>query len=238
MLKKIVRKVFSNKTLFYPGCLNRSVTKDISQNYQEILKKLGVEFIMIDELGCSGGPLLDAGYKEEFEATKEKNLELFDKYGVSKIIVASPSSLKVLKQDYRLEESGIEVIHVYELLTKKIDKIKDIFKKGGAPKVTFHDSCYLGRYCGIYDGPRKLIIAAGYGLEEFPKKREHADCCGVCGGVRANFPQLAGDMAKKLLKGCKTPIIVACSPGCYLHLKENAGDIEVKEISHLIRGAI
>ena len=238
MLKKIVRRVFSNKTLFYPGCLSKTLTPEISSNYQEILKKLGIDFIMVEELLCSGSPVLDSGYTEEFEKIKEKNLELFDKYGVSRIITASPSALKVFKQDYNLEEYGIKVVHIYEVLVKKLEKIKDKFKKGGAPRVTIHDSCYLGRYCGVYDEPRKIIIAAGYGLEEFPKKKENAECCGVCGGLRANFPQLAGDVAKKLLKQVRTPIVVACSPGCYQHLKDNAQEVEVKEVSHLIRDAI
>ncbi len=238
MLKKIVRKVFSNKTLFYPGCLNKTLSKDISQNYQEMLKRLGIEFIMVDELLCSGAPVLDAGYSEEFERIKEKNKELLDKYGVSRIITACPGSLKVFKEDYKLEDRGIEVLHVYELLAKKLDKVKDMFRKGGAPKVTIHDSSYLGRYMGVYDAPRKLIIAAGYGLEEFPKKRENSESCGASGGVKANFPQIAEDMAKRILKQCKTPILVTCSPSCYLHLKEYSQDIKVVEVSHLIKDAL
>ncbi len=238
MLKKIVRKVFSNKTLYYPGCLNKNVTTDINQNYQEILKKLGYEFIMIDEMLCAGNPVLNAGYKDDFEALKSHNLELLDKYGISRIITGCAGSLKAFKQDYGLESHGIEVLHVYEAIAKRVDKVMDKFKKGGAPRVTFHDNCSLGRYCGVYDEPRKLIIAAGYGLEEFARKRDKADCCGICGGVKANFPQVANDMAKQLVKKCKTGTIVAASPSCYLHLKENAPDIQVVEVSQLIRDAI
>lgn len=238
MLKKIVRRVFSNKTLFYPGCVAKELAPEISANYQEILKKLGIDFIMINELLCSGSPVLDAGYAEEFEKIKEKNLELFDNYGVSRIITSSASALKVFKEDYDLKERGIKVLHVYELIANKLEKVKDLFRKGGGQKVTFHDSCYLGRYCGIYDEPRKLIIAAGYGLEEFKNKKEHSDCCGVCGGVAANFPQLAGDIANNLLKKCKTDTLVTCSPSCYLHLKGNSKNVKIVEVSHLIKDAI
>jgi len=238
MLKRIVRKVFSNKTLFYPGCLNKTLCPEINENYKEILKKLGVEFILIDELGCSGSPLLDLGYTAEFDTLKQKNLEIFDKYGVSRIIVGSPEGLKVFKQDYGLEKRGIKVMHIYEIIAQKLDKIKDKFNHGGAPKVTYHDSSYLGRYCGIYDEPRKIIIAAGYGLEEFNKKREHSESCGASGGVKANFPVIASDMAKEVLKKCQTEVLVTGSPSCYLHLKDHSKDIKIVEVSHLIKDAI
>ena len=238
MIRKLVRKVFSNKTLYYPGCLNKTMTTDINDNYLEILKKLGVEFIIIDELACAGHPVLSAGYVNEFEALREKNMELLDRYGVSRIITACPGSLKVFKQDYKLDDHGIEVLHIYEFLAKKIDKVKDKFKKGGAPRVTYHDSCVLGRHCGIYDAPRKLLLAAGYGLEEMPKKREQAECCGACGGVKANYPKVANDLERQRLKQCKTEILVAGSPSCYLHLKENASDRQVLEVSHLIKDAL
>ena len=238
MLRKIVRKVFSNKTLYYSGCVTRNVATNIDENYKLILKKLGVDFITIDEMSCAGSPALNAGYIDDFDKLKEKNMELMDKFGISKIVTSCPGSLKVFKQNYRLEEQGIEVMHIYELMAKNIHKIQDKFKKGGAPRVTFHDSCSLGRYCGIYDEPRKLIIAAGYGLEEFAKKREKADCCGACGGVKANFPQVANDIAKQRLKQCKTQILVTASPSCYLHLKQYATDVQVVELSELIKVAI
>jgi len=238
MLKKIVRKVFANKTLYYSGCVTKNVATDIDENYKLILKKLGVDFITIDDMACAGNPVLNAGYLDEFEKLKEKNSELLDKFGISKIITSCPGSLKVFKQNYKLKEQGIEVVHIYEFIASKIEKVHDKFKKGGAPRVTFHDSCSLGRYCGIYDGPRKLILAAGYGLEEFARKREKADCCGACGGVKANFPQVANDIAKQRLKQCKTQILVTASPSCYLHLKQNATDVQVVELSDLIKDAI
>ena len=130
MLRKIMRRVFSNKTLYYPGCLNKTITVDINQNYKDMLKKLDIDFIEIDEMLCAGSPVLNAGYKQEFENIKEKNLEILDKYGVSRIITACPGSLKVFRQNYKLDEHGIKVEHVYEVLAKHLDKIKDKFKKG------------------------------------------------------------------------------------------------------------
>ena len=239
VIKRIVRKVLSNKTLYYPGCMNLSITTDIDKNYREILKKLGVDFVIVNDLLCSGHPVRNAGYKDEFERIKGKNIEILDRFGISRIITSCPGSFKAFKQDYLLEENGIEVMHIYEVIAKNVGKIKDKFKKGGAPRITFHDSCTLGRHCGIYDEPRKILLAAGYGLEEFPKKKETAECCGACGGVKANFPKVANDIAKQRLKQAKTNVIVTASPSCYIHLKQNSIDNkEVYEVSHLINDAI
>jgi len=240
MLRKLARKIFAKNTLYYPGCLIKSVATNIDSNYQEILKKLKIDFIVLEEFVCCGCPVLNAGYKEEYEKLKEKNLKLLDRYGISRIIVPCPACLKTLKKDYGLEKKGIKVVHITEALADKLEKIKDLFKKGKTPKITFHDPCHLGRHCGVYDEPRKLLIAAGFGLEEFDKKREHAVCCGGGGGVKANFPDIANKIAKERLKGCKTPFLVTACPLCYLHLKENAREkgIEVKEMSEVLKGAV
>ena len=67
LMKKMVRKVFSRNTLYYPGCVIKSVAPEIGANWEQILKKIGVEFIKIDEFVCCGSPVLAAGYKDDFE---------------------------------------------------------------------------------------------------------------------------------------------------------------------------
>jgi len=238
-MRKVVRKVFSRNTLFYPGCVIRHAAPYLEQNYEQILKKLGVEFVKIDEFVCCGSPVINAGYKEDFENLKKKNMELLDRYGISTIITPCPGCARMFTQDYNLKDEGIEVLHITQVIAKKLDKINDLFKKGNAPKVTYHDPCHLGRHLGIYDDPRKIIIAAGYGLEEFEKKREKAVCCGAGGGMKANFPETANKIAQDRIKGAKTKLITTTCALCYLHLKENAPkDTEVKELSQLIGDAI
>lgn len=238
-LRKVVRKIFSRNTLFYPGCIIKNAAPDIGENYRQILKRLGFDYIEIDEFACCGSPVLAAGYKEDFEKLREKNLELLDRYGVSRIITPCPGCARMFKQDYRLEDEGIEVFHITQIIAKKLEKINDLFKKGNSPKVIYHDPCHLGRHLGIYDDPRKIIIAAGYGLEEFERKREKGVCCGAGGGLKANFPETANKIAQDRFKDIKTKILATTCSLCYLHLKENAPKgVEVMELSQMIKEAI
>lgn len=241
-LKKALRKIFARNVLYYPGCLIGHYAKEINENYKEILKKLGIEFLQIDEFVCCGSPVLNAGYASEFEALKKKNLELLDKYGIGTVITPCPACYKMFSKDYNLQEHGINVRHMTQVLAENIHKIKDIFKKEKAmPSLTYHDPCHLGRHCGIYDEPRRAIIAAGFKLEEFDKNKEKAECCGAGSGVKANFPETAKKVAQKRLKDCKTKMLVTTCPLCYLHLKEiSDGEkkVEVFELSQLMKDAL
>ncbi len=239
MLRKAMRKVLSRNTLYYPGCVLKHAAPELDQNYREILKKLKIDHIVIEEFVCCGSPVLASGYKEDFENLKKKNIELLDRYGISKIITPCPGCARMFIQDYKLGDEGIEVIHMTQLLAKKLEKINDLFKKGKAAKVTYHDPCHLGRHLGVYDDPRKVIIAAGYGLEEFERSRNKAVCCGAGAGMKANFPEIANKIAKEKFSNVKTKLITTSCALCYLHLKENAPkEFEVKELSELIKDAI
>ena len=241
MFKKLLKGLFARNTLYYPGCLISSgAAGDLNENYQEILKKLGIEFLSIPEFVCCGSPVLNAGYKSDYEDLKKKNLDLLKKYAVKRIITPCPACTKTFLHDYKLEDEGIKVLHISQIIEQNIDKIKDVFgKKALGTKVTYHDPCHLGRHCKIYDAPRRLLVKAGYMIEEFDKNRENAVCCGGGGGVKANFPNLADQVAKMRIAGCKTKTIITTCPLCYLHLKENAGKhIEVKELSQVIKDAI
>ena len=222
----------------------RNVTTELNENYKEILKKLGINFLLFDDFVCCGSPARNAGYTEDYENLKKKNIELLNKYGIGTIITPCAACTKVLKHDYKLEEEGIDVLHITQILADNLDKIKDVFgKKMAAEKITYHDPCHLGRHLKIYEEPRKLLLKAGFSLEEFSKNREKAVCCGAGGGVRANFPEISARVAKSRLKSCKTVKLVTACPLCYLHLKENSSDrdmkkIEVYELSEVLKNAV
>ena len=242
MLKRLARKIFARNVLYYPGCLIGQYAKDLNENYKIILNKLGINFIQLEEFVCCGSPVLNAGYKAEYEELKEKNIQLFDKYGIGTIITPCPACFKMLTQDYKLSAEGIEVKHITQVLAENLHKIKDIFKKEkGMPEITYHDPCHLGRHCGIYDEPRKVIMAAGFKLKEFRKSKGDAECCGAGGGVKANFPETANKISQKRIRDCKTKLLVTTCPLCYLHLKETADaekKVDVMELSQLMKDAL
>ena len=238
MFKRLIRNIFAGNTLYYPGCLYKTAVPQLNENYIKILTKLNVPFVLIDEFVCCGSPALNAGYTQDFENVKNKNIALLDKYGIGNIITPCAACYKMLKHDYNLKKKGIKVQHIVEVLNENIAKIKKIKNE----KAMYHDPCHLGRHCGIYDEPRNILRAMGYQIQEFDKNRENAVCCGAGAGVKANFPEIANKIAQKKMKDMKVKVLITACPLCYLHFKENAENskdkIEVKEIGECVRDAV
>jgi Fe-S oxidoreductase len=193
--------VFSNigkKTLYYPGCMLKGVLTTEQENYKKILNKLGVDFIMLpfEEL-CCGSPVYNAGYKKDARKLAEKNFELFKLKKVSKIITPCAGCYNMFKNEYPnlLRDWNIEVEHATQTILKnlKLKKISSFVDE----VVTYHDPCHLGRYSGIYDEPREIIRLLGGNIKEMIHNRENALCCGAGGGMRANYPEVAKNIAKK-----------------------------------------
>lgn len=225
--------------LYYPGCLTKFAAKDLKEKYEKILRTLGIDFIELAEIEkCCGSPALKAGYIEDFKKLAEENLKIFKEHSVKKIITNCPACFMILKKEYKKvlgDKWNIEIEHITQTIAKKdlrLFKNKDLREK----TVTFHDPCHLGRQMGVYEEPREIIKKLGYEIVEMQLTKSGSFCCGGGGGTKTNEPELANKIAKDRIEQAKktgAPILVTCCPLCYLHLKENAKDIEVKELSEL-----
>jgi len=244
-----LKKIFKGNILYYPGCLTKFVAKDLLGNYRKILRKLGIDFIELAEIEvCCGSPALKAGYFSDFKNLAEKNFKIFKAHSVSKIITNCPACFMIFGKEYPKilgDKWDISVLHITEVLNEKLKiqssklfrnsklEIRDSKREA----VSYHDPCHLGRQMGVYDEPRQVIESLGYQIKEMELNRLDSFCCGGGGGVKANEPELANQIAKDRLQQAKktgAEILVTSCPLCYLHLKENAKDIEVKEISQLL----
>jgi Fe-S oxidoreductase len=214
----------SGKTLYYPGCLTKGVLKQELDNYKQIFNHLDIDFVMLpnDEV-CCGIPVLNAGYKKDAKSLAQKNFELFKKYNISKIITNCPSCYHSFAHLYPDLVKGwnIEVEHATQAILKRVkEKLKTyVFEQ--RESVTFHDPCHLGRYSEIYDEPREVIQLLGGDIKEMYHNRENSLCCGGGGGVRANFPELAIDIAKKRVEEIPREAEKIISPCglCFANLK-------------------
>jgi len=238
---KIFEKILGGNTLYYPGCLTKFVSNNLKERYEKILRSFGIDFIELSELEkCCGSPALKAGYLEDFKKLAKENLKIFKEHSVKKIITNCPACFMNLKKYYKEflgKEWDIEVEHITQTIYSKIKTQKSKLKsESQKEKVTFHDSCHLGRLMGIFEEPREIIKALGYEILEMELNRTESFCCGAGGGVKTNEPELANKIAKeRIVQAEKTDakILVTCCPLCYLHLKENSKDLEVKELSEL-----
>ncbi len=232
---KIFKKILGTNTLFYRGCMLSYVAKDIAENYRKILRLAGIDFIELPVELCCGMPLLNSGFKEDFERQVRKFEEKLNEFGVKEILCACPACYYSLKNNL---SPDFEVKSVVKVLSDLVDEGKLKLRRiGNGRKVTYHDPCHLGRHSNIYEEPRKIIKDLGFNLVEMRFTKQEAMCCGGGGGVRSNFPELSNALASDRIGEAKKTgarILVTACPLCYMNLKENSGSIEVLELSELL----
>lgn len=213
--------------LFYPGCLAKYCLKSIANNYALVLQKLGINFTLLkDNEVCCGYPALSSGYKSEFEDLKLKNINIFKKANIKKIITSCPSCYLLFKSYYK----EFKVEHITQVLARYLKNLPVKYEE----KITYYDPCILSRKGGIYNEPRAILEALGFEIVELENNKENTVCCGAGGGLKQNLPQVSNKIAKDLLSKVKTKKLITSCALCYKQLKENSKDIEILELSQVL----
>ena len=212
--------------LYFRGCTAREKQTEISKATERLLDLAGVDYHVLDDEKCCGSVLLRTGFEKQAKEQIKKNTEILkDK----KIITSCAGCYKTLKEDY----DGLDVVHISQLLDELIRENKLNFTKADF-KVTYHDSCHLGRHMDVFDEPRNAIESVA-DIVEMENSREDSLCCGAGGGVKSAYPEIADQMAKSRLAqaretGCET-LVVSC-PFCKLNLEND--EIEVLDLTEFL----
>ncbi len=155
----------------------------ITRTAARVLARAGVDFgILYEAEQNSGNDARRVGEEGLFETLMEKNLAAIAKARFEKIVTTDPHSLHALRQEYRWSNGRPQVAHHTELIWELIrtNRLTPLRRLSG--KVTYHDPCYLGRYNGVYDAPRRILRALGLELVEMPRCGSRSYCCGAGGG--------------------------------------------------------
>ncbi|MBN2354886.1 4Fe-4S dicluster domain-containing protein [candidate division KSB1 bacterium] len=233
--------------LWFVGCAGcyDDRARDISRALATILQKAGVSFAVLGvEEKCCGDPARRAGNEYVFQMLAEENMATFKQYTFKKILTACPHGYHMIKNEYRQFGGEFEVIHHSELIAGLIKDGKLALRPEKAGSVTYHDSCYLGRYNDIYLAPRTVLAAAtGSGVKELPRSKEKSFCCGA-GGGRMFMEETLGDRINHLrvqeIADSGASVVASACPFCLDMLDDGAKEkgleekIKVKDIAQIV----
>jgi Fe-S oxidoreductase/FAD/FMN-containing dehydrogenase len=175
-----------SKNIYFAGCTASYVESDIGAASVTLLDKAGVNFTYLGNVeNCCGTPMLVAGKWDLFAEIMKKNVEAVKKAGADTVITSCPACNMMWLHNYRqwAEKLGLEydlkIKHYSEVVAEKIRNGEFKFTHPIEKKVTWHDSCHIGRVSEVYEEPREVIKAIpGVKYEEMAHNREEGLCCG------------------------------------------------------------
>jgi Fe-S oxidoreductase len=174
------------EVLFWVGCAGsyEDRAKRVSRSLVEILNAAGVSFAILGtEETCNGDSARRMGNEYLFQTLAQQNIETLNGYGVKSIVTNCPHCFNCLKNEYAPLGGNYEVMHGSELVSRLITEGRVRMETPIDQTISFHDPCYLGRYNGVYDAPRRILESIpGLKLQELPRSRERGLCCGAGGG--------------------------------------------------------
>lgn len=235
--------------LFWVGCAGSfdDRYKRVTRAFAGILQHLEIKFAVLGtEENCSGDPARRAGNELLFQMMAMNNIQTMNGYGVKKIVTACPHCFNTIKNEYPALGGSYEVLHHSQYLQQLIDDGKIKFTGGPykGKKITYHDSCFLGRANQIYEAPRHILHALDADLAEMKRSKANGLCCGAGGAQMFKEPERGDkdiniERTEEILStGAKT-VAVAC-PFCMVMIsdgiknKDKENEVVVKDLAELI----
>lgn len=244
----------SPEILFWVGCAGSfdQRAQRITKAFVTILNKVEISYAVLGkEEMCTGDPARRAGNEFMFQMMAYQNIQILNVYGIKKIVTACPHCFNIFKNEYPELGGNYEVIHHATFLQQLIDEGKINMKEGGAfkgKKITYHDSCYLGRANGIYEAPRKVLEALDAELVEMKRCKTNGLCCGA-GGAQMFKEEEKGVVRINIERSNEAidtgaSVIAAACPFCNTMLtdgvknREKENEVAVLDIAELVAASL
>lgn len=243
----------SPEILFWVGCAGSydDRYKRVTKAFVKILNAVNIKFAVLGtEESCTGDPARRAGNEFLFQMQAMSNIQVLNGYGIKKIVTACPHCFNTIKNEYAELGGNYEVIHHSAFLQQLINEGKIKLEGGGSFKgkrITYHDSCFLGRANNIYEAPRAVLESLDADLVEMKRCRTTGLCCGAGGAqmfkdAEKGKKEINIERTEEALATGASTIAVAC-PFCMTMMsdgvknKERESDVKVKDLAELIAEA-
>ncbi|HJU46100.1 MAG TPA: (Fe-S)-binding protein [Chitinophagaceae bacterium] len=240
--------------LFWVGCSGSfdQRAQKITRAFVTILDKLAIKYAILGkEEMCTGDPVRRAGNEFMFQMMAYQNIQTLNNYNIKKIVTACPHCFNTLKNEYSELGGHYEVIHHTVFLQQLINEGKIRMQEGGSFKgrrITYHDSCYLGRANHIYEAPRKVLEALDAELVEMKRCRSNGLCCGA-GGAQMFKEEEKGDIRVNIERTNEAldtgaAVIASACPFCNTMLtdgvknKEKEAEVQVMDVAELVAASM
>lgn len=235
--------------LFWVGCAGSfdERAQKITKAFVKILHHLEIKYAILGtEESCTGDPAKRAGNEFLFQMQAMANIATLNAYEITKIVTTCPHCFNTLKNEYPELGGEYEVIHHTQLLQEFIDEGKLHFEGGAfkGKKITYHDSCYLGRANGVYSAPRRVLEALDAELVEMKRCKSNGLCCGAGGAqmfkdAEKGNKEVNVERTEEVLS-TKASIVSANCPFCTTMLRdgvkhfEKEDEVEVLDLAELV----
>jgi len=236
--------------LYWPGCSGAFDARNqkVSAALVKLLNAAGVRYAILgNEEKCCGDSARKLGNEYLFYSLASENIEVMKGHGVKKIITQCPHCYNLIKNEYPQFGGNFEVIHHTVFLLDLIKSGKLKLSHGAGKTVTYHDSCYLGRYNQIYDQPRELLKTVGLDIKEMAHTGEKSFCCGAGGGrmwLEEHEGQRINEMRTDEAIALKTDYVGTACPFCLTMIADGIGargvgeQLKALDIAEILENAL
>jgi Fe-S oxidoreductase/nitrate reductase gamma subunit len=232
--------------LYFVGCyasFDRR-NKQIAASFIKICNAAGIKVgILGKEEKCCGEPARKLGNEYLYQTTAQENIELIKGYGVKKIVTTCPHCYNTLARDYKDLGLDIETEHYTTYINNLLKTEKLRLTAADPYQLTYHDSCYIGRYMDILDAPRNILAKTGGWIKEMEKSGMDSFCCGAGGGRILAEEKLGAKISEKrigMALDTGAPLLVSNCPFCLTMFEDGIktgggeGKIVVRDLAEIV----